>query len=95
MAGDPSFTERANAAYTKNLIWKDSFGQGRGGDAVDQKRVLDLSLQRIDAIVSCEPTLGQELGQPLETSLGFFDRLHREVVPTLQKAVAMAAGNPL
>ena len=46
----PELMNRLNAAYTKNLVFKDSFGVGQGGAGVDQKRVLDLSPQRLALI---------------------------------------------
>ena len=46
----PDLMHRLNSAYTKNLVFKDSFGCGKGGENVDEKRVMDLSQQRLAAI---------------------------------------------
>ena len=41
-----------NAAYTRNLVYKDSFAAGNGGTDVDMKRVLDLSPERMAIIAA-------------------------------------------
>ena len=76
VCADMSIQTRINDAYEKTgaekLVWKDSFANGKGGDTVDQKRVLDLAAHRIAAIAATAPEVAAELGAPLTDSLAFF-----------------------
>jgi isopenicillin N synthase-like dioxygenase len=85
---------RLNAAYTNNLVYKDSFGTGNGGNTVDMKRVLDLSPERIDAIKTADPTIGQEIGEELDTALDFWQNCAQHVTPKLIEALVSAIGSP-
>ena len=51
-------SSRAQRANTNNLVYKDTYGNdSNGGVEVDEKKVIDLSPQRPDAIVK----VGNEL----------------------------------
>lgn len=92
VAAQAALGERANRAYTKNLVYKDSFAAGRGGPDVDQKRVIDLSPARLDAIAACDPALEEELGSSgLRGVLAFFDRM-RSVAQRVVRATGQAGG---
>lgn len=94
LAADPAAAARANAAYTKNLVYKDAAAAGRGGPAVDTKRVLDLSPARLDAVAAADPGLVAALAARLEAPLSYFDTARTTDVPRLQAALADAAGVP-
>lgn len=91
----PEIGARANAAYNgggTRLVWKDAYGEGRGGPQVDEKRVIDLSAHRMQQLTSVDPGLGAELGSPLTDSLGFFDGVTASMAPTVLAALAEATG---
>ena len=94
---DPSVQTRVNDAYAKTgshkLVWKDSFAHGKGGNNVDQKRVIDLAAHRMDAIKTDCPSVVEELGEPLANSLGFFQSVETELVPRIMTALGTASGN--
>ena len=52
LTDNPDLGQRLNAAYTNNLVYKDSFAMGNGTPDTDMKRVLDLSPERIAQIES-------------------------------------------
>jgi hypothetical protein len=83
------FKERLNGAYQKNLVYKDSYAAGNGGPAVDRKRVLDLSPERLAEIVKSEPALVDAplLHKPLEFFGTFQDLVAEKVLPALAKAI--------
>ena len=73
---------RANAAYAKNLVFKDSFARGTGGDGVDQKRCIDLSPERLAQIHDKDPSLAEEMAQmraPLAECVTFFESVTHTV----------------
>ena len=90
----PDLGDRANAAYTNNLVYKNAYSAGNGGAGVDEKRVIDLSPARLDTIVSVDAGLGEEIGAPLLDSVRFFDRVRTEVAPKLLEAVSQVVGDP-
>ena len=94
MEDEPNLAQRANAAYTNNLVYKDAYGNGNGGVGVDEKKVIDLSPQRLDAIVKVDNELAEEFGQPLKEALDFFDRVRSRVAPKILKVLANVAGDP-
>ena len=57
MHAEPSLGSRANAAYVKNKVWKDSHNEGNGGAEVDEKRVLDISEERLEIIKRSDDNL--------------------------------------
>lgn len=73
-------------------MWKDAYGEGRGGPQVDVKRVIHLSAHRMQQLTSVDPGLGAELGSPLTDSLGFFDDVTASMAPTVLAALAEATG---
>ena len=85
------FKERLNEAYPKNLVFKDSYAAGNGGPAVDRKRVLDLSPERLAEMAKSEPYLvdAPVLQQPLKFFLTFQDLLAENVLPALAKAIGL------
>ena len=97
VCADMSIQTRINDAYEKTgaekLVWKDSFANGKGGDTVDQKRVLDLAAHRIAAIAATAPEVAAELGAPLTDSLTFFRQVEVDVVPMLLQALSLATKN--
>lgn len=66
----------------------------QGGPRIDQKRVLDFSPARIDAVSRADPTIVDDLGAPLATALAYFEAVRAVEVPRLAAAVADAAGAP-
>jgi len=97
VAARPDIQDRVNEAYqatgAKKLVWKDSFATGRGGDSVDQKRVLDLAAHRIAAIEKVQR--GREIDEPLTESLEFFHQVEQAVVPKLLEALGTTGQVPL
>lgn len=94
LAADPATAARANAAYTKNLVYKDAAAAGRGGPGVDAKRVVDLSPARLEAVAAADPALVADLAARLDSSLVYFNTARTVDVPRLQAALADAAGVP-
>ncbi len=90
----PELGQRLNAAYANNLVYKDSFCAGNGGPAVDMKRVLDLSPERLAQILEQIPSLADELGEPLQTMLSFWKSCTEAAGAKLSQALAHAIGSP-
>jgi hypothetical protein len=100
---NPDVTARLNRAYQKNLVYKDSFGNHKGGPNVDVKRVLDLSPERLHAIRMHDPelmladaatTTTTTTTEPLVSkTLAFWQALQDSVAPKLVEAVALAVGS--
>jgi len=90
---DPSLGARANAAYTKNLVYKDSTLQGKGGPNVDEKRVLDVSEERLLEIEKNDKNWRSDLGTDFEQSLKFANDLDADV-QRLLKILASVIGDP-
>jgi len=88
----PDLATRANEAYIKNLVYKDSFANGKGGPKVDEKRVLDLSPARLETIVKVDPSIEDEFGEPLREALCFFDDMRKRVAPQILNALTKAIG---
>lgn len=94
LSGSPELSERLNQAYTKNLVYKDAYAQGKGGHTVDRKRVLDLSPERLAAIAEADPQvleLAKEttnLGQVLDFWKNTADSTNK-----ILKALALAIGS--
>ena len=84
--------DRLNKAYTKNLVYKDSFAAGQGGAHVDQKRVLDLSPERLEQIKQAEPTLASMTLDELTTTLAFWEDCASKVMPKILEATSLAIG---
>ena len=93
MEARPTLATRANNAYTNNLVYKDAYRSGNGGAGVDEKRVIDLSPSRLDAIVKVDSELASEFGKPLEEALTFFDNVRNEVAPKILNALAKVVGD--
>lgn len=85
-------SERLNRAYTKNLVYKDSFASGNGGATVDMKRVLDLSPERLDTIEAVDPNI-LVARESFAGTLQFWERLSSTIVPNVLSAVAEASGS--
>lgn len=83
---------RANEAYIKNLVYKDSFANGKGGPKVDEKRVLDLSPARLETIVKVDPSIENEFGEPLRKAVSFFEDIKQRVAPKILDALTKAIG---
>jgi len=90
---DQNLGERANAAYTKNLVYKDSAREGKRGVNVDQKRVLDISEERLEKIENNDGKLRVDLGQAFETSWVFPGQLAQDT-QRLLNALATVIGDP-
>ena len=86
LAAAPHVGRALNEAYTKNKVYKDSFGSGQGGDTVDQKSVLDLSPERIEKIKEAAPDLAAEW-------LPFWEHLRENVSPAIIAALSEAVGS--
>lgn len=86
-------TERLNKAYTKNLVYKDAFADGKGGPTVDMKRVLDLSPERLEEIHRNDPELSIHEGA-LGKTLTYWENLRTDICPKIVSAVADAIGSP-
>ena len=54
--------------------------------------MIDLSPARLREIVSVDPELSSEFGQPLEECLSFFDQVRSEIAPPLLKALNQVIG---
>lgn len=94
-ASGSSYADRINQAYTKNLVYKDSFAAGNGGPSVDQKRVLDLSPERLESIRENDPELHELLTtKALPKNLAFWRELQTTVGMKLLEAVSVATGSP-
>ena len=91
---EPELARRANDAYTNNLVYKDAYGNGNGGALVDEKKVIDLSPQRLDTIAKVDADLVKEFGPSLEEALEFFNAARLEVAPRVLSALAEVAGDP-
>lgn len=83
--------DRLNRAYTNNLVYKDSYAQGKGGPNVDCKRVLDLSPERLEAIETSDPELLQLDDSGLNKALSFWDTI-RQLSSKTTQALAEAIG---
>ncbi|KAJ3183726.1 hypothetical protein HDU85_002155 [Gaertneriomyces sp. JEL0708] len=88
----PELGQRANQAYTKNQVYKDSFGQGNGGPNVDHKRLLDLSPERLEAILLHDPELAILLIRDHALILQFWESLANEAAAKVVDALALAIG---
>lgn len=87
-------TDGLNQAYTKNLVYKDSFASGNGGPCVDMKRVLDLSAERLKIIEQANPDLMKLCdSKDMQETLNFWEDLRQTQAPKLLRAVAMAIGS--
>ena len=92
LSSRPDISTRLNKAYSKNLIYKDSFANGKGGVKVDMKRVLDLSPERIDAIRKNDSSLAILEQGALANSLAFYEEL-QSVSTKIVRAVADVVGS--
>jgi len=88
-----ALSERLNKAYTKNLVYKDSFAAGNGGPSVDLKRVLDLSTERMESIAAVDEELHTLLRQGLTDNLAFWENLQENAGMKLLHALAEASGS--
>lgn len=93
LATRPDLSARLNMAYSKNLVYKDSFAIGKGGPNVDMKRVLDLSPERLEAIRANDPDLAVLEQGSLAASLAYWEHLRTEFAPKIVRAVADAVGS--
>jgi hypothetical protein len=84
---------RLNNAYQPNLVYKDSFASGNGGNSVDMKRVLDLSPERLSEISRNDPDLDLLKAGSLKDSLDYWEHLTNNVAPNISLAVAEAIGS--
>jgi len=91
---NPCLGERINKGYTRNLVYKDSFGQGHGGENIDMKRVLDLSPSRLAEIHKSDPNLLGEVGSSLSSTIAWYADLNTLVQSKLLQSVAIATSNP-
>jgi hypothetical protein len=91
MAANKEYGTRANAAYTNNLVYKDSFQAGRGASDVDQKRVLDLSPERLNAIKRNDPALYELVADQMPCV--FFESLSKTLGARLVKAMSRVIGS--
>ena len=89
----PDISARLNKAYSKNLVHKDSFANGKGGPNVDMKRVLDLSPERIEAIRKNDPDLAILEHGALAKTLAYWEDLRTGVAAKISRAVADAVGS--
>eukprot|EP00935_MAST-01C_sp_MAST-1C-sp1_P000229 g229.t1 len=96
LAGASALQEKLNSAYqatgAAKLVWKDSFASGKGGDSVDQKKVLDLAPHRLEAISKACPEALDALGAEFHQLLGFYQRIEESIVPKLLQALSTAVG---
>lgn len=82
LKGSTDIGQILNAAYTRNLVYKDSFAAGNGGPNVDMKRVLDLSPERMAIIaVGADEKLTDLLAKDgiadqFGTTLSFWGDMH-------------------
>ena len=60
---------------------------------MDEKRVLDLSPQRLASIQSFDPEVLEDLGEPLTKALAFYSGLTHDTTRLL-KSLAKAIGDP-
>jgi len=65
----PDLGRRLNVSYQRNLVFKD---QSKGDDGVDQKRVFDLSEERMKIIHEADPQILKDLGPAFTAIKGFF-----------------------
>ncbi len=89
----PDISTRLNKAYSKNLVHKDSFANGKGGPNVDMKRVLDLSPERIEAMRKNDPDLAVLEEGALGKSLAYWEDLRTGAATKIARAVADAVGS--
>jgi len=105
----PTLGEIVNSAYTKNLVYKDAFAMGNGGPTVDQKRVLDISPERLQAIREAQAqaqqssnlsdedkenlSLSSQLGSALERALAWWASLEENNRQHILEALALAIGS--
>ena len=91
--GRPDLVSRLNNAYKANLVYKDSFAAGKGGNSVDMKRVLDLSPERLEEISKNDPDLDLLKAGSLKNTLDYWEHLTKDVAPKIGLAVAQAIGS--
>lgn len=94
LSTQPNLTDRLNEAYPKNLVYKDAYSNGKGGPSIDQKRVLDLSPERLEIMKSNDPGLALEEAR-LEDTLAYWEQLRSTMAPKIAQAVGLAVGAPL
>lgn len=85
-----AIAQELNKAYSKNLVYKDSFADGTGGPKVDLKRVLDLSPERLEVIRKVQPELLEQDSKELQETLSYWDDLTATYASKLLEAVAHA-----
>ena len=88
-----------NAAYTRNLVYKDSFAASNGGLNVDMKRVLDLSPERMAVIAAgadekltdllAEDGIAHQFG----VTLSFWETCTSVLAPKMLLALSKASGS--
>jgi len=91
--GDSGLGDRANAAYTKNKVYKDSAREGKSGLNVDEKRVFDISAERLETIENNDATLRADLGPDFEEAWKFQGELGEDI-QRLLNALATVIGDP-
>lgn len=95
-SSDASLGERANAAYTNNLVYKDAHSTNLAQpNTVDMKRVLDLSVDRLQQIKERDPSLVQDVGKSLEVSLAWFENVESIVKAKVFDALEEVIGTKL
>lgn len=91
--------EMLNAAYTRNLVYKDSFASGSGRPTVDMKRVLDLSPERMAVIAAgadeklTDLLAHDGIAAPFDTTLSFWQTCTSVLAPKMLQALAKASGS--
>jgi hypothetical protein len=93
LASRQDLISRLNEAYKSNLVYKDSFADGKGGPTVDAKRVLDLSPERLEEITKNDPELDLLKVGSLKDTLDYWEHLRSEVAPKITRAVSDAIGS--
>lgn len=94
LAENKDVCTRLNAAYSKNLVYKASHDEGNGGPRVDEKRVLDLSPERLASIADADPALLNELKEShaLGSLIDFMENIKKGVTMKLLSALEKATG---
>lgn len=88
---NPDLAERANKAYDRHPVVKDPRARGTCAPDVDDKRCIDLSPARLATILENDPGLQDELGEPLNEAIAFFEKARVEMGSKVAQALALAS----
>jgi hypothetical protein len=86
-----SLASRLNATYPKRGVFKAACLQPAASRGIDQKTMIDLSVNRLQELRRLDPALVQELGQDFADILDFYTVVESDILPIVTQATSCTA----